>query len=141
MFAYDGHYDSTSSILVLVGPARVHRQPRLRPGLGDLGVHLGDLPEPDPRPRPEPRLADALGVRGGHLLAAFPPIVGALGGGVAFSIFAVFMVGQLLWVLKVMPETKGVPLEEMERKLGLVHDPRRRRPLAAGAGHEDPRPG
>ncbi|GAB46919.1 sugar porter family MFS transporter [Mobilicoccus pelagius] len=50
---------------------------------------------------------------------AFPPIVGALGGGVAFSIFFVCMVGQLLWVLKVMPETKGVPLEEMERRLGL----------------------
>ena len=32
------------------------------------------------------------------------------------------MVGQLIWVLKVMPETKGVPLEEMEYQLGLVHD-------------------
>ena len=53
---------------------------------------------------------------------AFPPIVGALGGGVGFSIFAIFMVGQLIWVLKVMPETKGVPLEEMEYQLGLVHD-------------------
>ena len=53
---------------------------------------------------------------------AFPPIVGALGGGVGFSIFAIFMVGQLIWVLKVMPETKGVPLEEMEYRLGLVHD-------------------
>ena len=53
---------------------------------------------------------------------AFPPIVGALGGGVGFSIFALFMVGQLIWVLKVMPETKGVPLEEMEYRLGLVHD-------------------
>ena len=40
----------------------------------------------------------------------------------AFSIFALFMVGQLIWVLKVMPETKGVPLEEMEYHLGLVHD-------------------
>ncbi|WP_226346004.1 sugar porter family MFS transporter [Agilicoccus flavus] len=54
---------------------------------------------------------------------AFPPIVELLGGGVAFSIFFVFMVGQLIWVLKVMPETKGVPLEEMEAKLGLTHDP------------------
>ena len=49
----------------------------------------------------------------------FPPIIDALGGGVAFSIFLVFMIGQLLWVLKVMPETKGVPLEEMESRLGL----------------------
>ncbi len=50
----------------------------------------------------------------------FPPIVAALGGGVAFGIFFVFMIGQLLWVLRIMPETKGVPLEEMEAKLGLT---------------------
>jgi SP family xylose:H+ symportor-like MFS transporter len=52
---------------------------------------------------------------------AFPPVIAALGGGWAFSIFFVCMIGQLLWVLKVMPETKGVPLEEMEEKLGLSH--------------------
>ena len=50
---------------------------------------------------------------------AFPPIVDKLGGGIAFAIFFVFMCGQLLWVQKVMPETKGVPLEEMSAKLGL----------------------
>jgi len=33
------------------------------------------------------------------------------------------MVGQLVWVIKVMPETKGIPLEEMETQLGLAHDP------------------
>jgi sugar porter (SP) family MFS transporter len=54
---------------------------------------------------------------------AFPPVIAALGGGVAFAIFAVAMVVQLFWVLKVMPETKGVPLEEMEQRLGLVHNP------------------
>ena len=50
---------------------------------------------------------------------AFPPIISALGGGVAFLFFFVFMIGQLFWVLKVMPETKGVPLEKMAAKLGL----------------------
>lgn len=29
------------------------------------------------------------------------------------------MVLQLLWVIKVMPETKGIPLEEMAERLGL----------------------
>jgi hypothetical protein len=29
------------------------------------------------------------------------------------------MVLQLLWVIFVMPETKGVPLEEIQRKLGI----------------------
>ena len=39
-----------------------------------------------------------------------------------FGIFFLAMVGQLFWVLKVMPETKGIPLEEMEEKLGLTND-------------------
>jgi len=49
----------------------------------------------------------------------FPAIAAALGGGMAFLLFFVCMVGQLIWVLKVMPETRGVPLEEMERNLGI----------------------
>ena len=49
----------------------------------------------------------------------FPVIAGALGGGIAFTLFFLCMVGQLVWVLKVMPETRGVPLEEMERNLGI----------------------
>lgn len=65
---------------------------------------------------------------------AFPPIIGAFGGGVAFSIFFGFMVLQLLWVIKVMPETKGIPLEEMADKLGLEVDNEAPDPLAA-KGH------
>ena len=49
----------------------------------------------------------------------FPAIASALGGGMAFLLFFVCMLGQLAWVLKVMPETRGVPLEEMERNLGI----------------------
>lgn len=48
---------------------------------------------------------------------AFPPIINGVGPAAAFALFFVCMVAQLVWVLKVMPETKGVPLEEMERKL------------------------
>ena len=51
--------------------------------------------------------------------AIFPAIAGALGGGMAFTLFFLCMIGQLVWVLKVMPETRGVPLEEMERNLGI----------------------
>ena len=53
---------------------------------------------------------------------AFPVLTDKLGGGYAFGIFFLAMVGQLFWVLKVMPETKGIPLEEMEEKLGLTND-------------------
>jgi len=48
----------------------------------------------------------------------FPLFAGRLGGYV-FIIFAAFMVAQLLWVIFVMPETKGVSLEQMQKKLGI----------------------
>lgn len=50
---------------------------------------------------------------------SFPAIAGTLGGGAAFAFFFACGVAMTFWVLKVMPETKGVPLEEMEATLGL----------------------
>jgi MFS family permease len=52
---------------------------------------------------------------------SFPAIASSLGGGAAFGFF--FLCGGLMtiWVIKVMPETKGVPLEEMAATLGLEH--------------------
>jgi len=47
------------------------------------------------------------------------PIIANISGGVIFTVYAVCMVGQLIWVLFVMPETKGVPLEQMNKKLGI----------------------
>ncbi|MGQ9505505.1 MAG: sugar porter family MFS transporter [Thermogutta sp.] len=46
----------------------------------------------------------------------FPVIAGASGGH-AFAFYAVMMVLQLIWVIFIMPETKGIPLEEVEQKL------------------------
>lgn len=54
----------------------------------------------------------------------FPLLAEAVGGGAAFAFFFVCMVGQLAWVLVLMPETKGVPLEEMTGVLGLQDSPR-----------------
>ena len=50
----------------------------------------------------------------------FPAIAGGLGGGWAFTVFFVCMLGQFVWVLTVMPETKDIPLEKMEAELGLA---------------------
>ena len=56
---------------------------------------------------------------------SFKPIAEGLkehginGPGVAFSIFAGMMVLQLIWVILVMVETKGVPLEEIQKKFGI----------------------
>jgi sugar porter (SP) family MFS transporter len=47
------------------------------------------------------------------------PLIAERSGGHIFAFYAACMVGQLLWVLWVMPETKGVPLEEIQRKLGI----------------------
>jgi len=41
------------------------------------------------------------------------------GGGPIFAFFAFMMVLQLLFVWKIMPETKNITLEEMEVKLGI----------------------
>jgi MFS transporter, SP family, arabinose:H+ symporter len=47
----------------------------------------------------------------------FPYVTSTLGGGNTFMIFAVMMVLQLLFVWKVMPETKGVSLEAIGEKV------------------------
>ena len=47
------------------------------------------------------------------------PLIAANSGGHAFAFYFVMMLGQLLWVLAIMPETKGVPLEAIQRELGI----------------------
>ena len=47
-----------------------------------------------------------------------PAVLGDAGNpGMAFAFFAFMMVLQLLFVWRLMPETKGVPLEELEKRL------------------------
>ncbi|MDR0871264.1 MAG: sugar porter family MFS transporter [Planctomycetaceae bacterium] len=50
----------------------------------------------------------------------FPPLLALLGPANIFLVFAGMMFGQLLWVVFLMPETKQVPLEEMQKKLGII---------------------
>ena len=49
----------------------------------------------------------------------FPPLLAILGPTNIFMMFSGFMVLQLIWVLTLMPETKQVPLEEMQKRLGI----------------------
>lgn len=46
------------------------------------------------------------------------PVVAAASGAWAFGFFAAMMVLQLLWVIFMMPETKGGSLEDIEKRLG-----------------------
>ena len=46
-----------------------------------------------------------------------PLLFSTIGAGVVFMIFAIMMVFQLLFVIFIMPETKGLSLEELSKKL------------------------
>ena len=52
------------------------------------------------------------------LTTFFPKMVSALHPGYVFSFFAGMMCLQLLWVQTMVPETKGVSLEQLQTKLG-----------------------
>jgi sugar porter (SP) family MFS transporter len=48
------------------------------------------------------------------------PVVAAASGAYAFGFFALMMVLQFFLVLKFLPETKGISLEELQKRLGVV---------------------
>jgi len=49
----------------------------------------------------------------------FPKAVSAFAPGYVFLFFCVMMILQLIWVKTSVPETKGVPLEDMEQRLAV----------------------
>ena len=54
------------------------------------------------------------------LTAFFPSMVTAFAPAQVFGFFCFMMVLHLLWATFLVPETKGVPLESIERQLGIV---------------------
>jgi sugar porter (SP) family MFS transporter len=53
------------------------------------------------------------------LTTFFPKMVSAFPPGYVFSFFAGMMVLQLIWVRTMVPETKGIPLEQIQKQLGI----------------------
>ena len=53
------------------------------------------------------------------LTTFFPKVVSDFPIGYVFSFFAGMMVLQLLWVMTMVPETKGVSLEQIQREMGI----------------------
>ncbi len=53
------------------------------------------------------------------LTTFFPRMVSSFPPGYVFSFFTGMMMLQLLWVRTMVPETKGVPLEQIQRQLGI----------------------
>jgi len=55
------------------------------------------------------------------LTTFFPRMVSAFPPGYVFSFFTGMMCLQLLWVKTMVPETKGVPLEQIQKQLGIAN--------------------
>jgi sugar porter (SP) family MFS transporter len=53
------------------------------------------------------------------LTTFFPRMVSSFPPGYVFSFFAGMMVLQLIWVKTMVPETKGVPLEQIQKQMGI----------------------
>lgn len=53
------------------------------------------------------------------LTTFFPEMVKAFAPGNVFLFFCGMMVLQLVWVKLMVPETKGVPVEDIQKQLGL----------------------
>src|SRR5579872_3384137 len=53
------------------------------------------------------------------LTTFFPKMVSAFAPGYVFLFFAAMMVLQLIWVTVMVPETKGVPLEQIQKRLAI----------------------
>jgi hypothetical protein len=53
------------------------------------------------------------------LTTFFPKMVTALAPGYVFLFFCGMMILQLIWVKTMVPETKGVPLEQLQHRLGI----------------------
>src|SRR6185503_866091 len=53
------------------------------------------------------------------ITTVFPSVVSAFPPGYVFLFFAFMMTLQLIWVRTMVPETKGIPLEDIQRQLGI----------------------
>ncbi|MEP6561129.1 MAG: sugar porter family MFS transporter [Nakamurella sp.] len=119
-FAFDGNFSGLSSALVLAGLMLFIASHAFGQG-AVIWVFISEIFPNRIRGRGQSFGSLTHWVFAAVVSWSFPGIAAALGGGATFLIFGICMVGQLIWVIRVMPETKGIPLEEMERELGLVH--------------------
>ena len=118
MFRFEGHFTSGSSVLVLIGILVFIAAQAFGQG-SVIWVFISEI-----FPNKVRGAGQSVGSTTHWTFAAItsgvlPSVIAFLGGGWSFLIFFLCMCGQLLWVLKVLPETKEIPLEEMSKKLGV----------------------
>jgi hypothetical protein len=56
------------------------------------------------------------------ITTVFPFVISRFEPGLLFGFFCFMMILQLLWVQFMVPETKGITLEEMQKKLGIAEE-------------------
>jgi MFS transporter, SP family, xylose:H+ symportor len=117
-YAYDGQFSGFSSVLVLIGLVVFIAAHAFGQG-SVIWVFISEIFPNSVRGRGQSFGSLTHWVFAAVVSYAFPGVAAALGGGTAFTLFFICMVGQLIWVLRIMPETRGVPLEEMEAALGI----------------------
>lgn len=118
MFRFEGHFTSGSSVLVLIGILVFIAAHAFGQG-SVIWMFISEI-----FPNKVRGAGQSVGSTTHWTFAAitsgvFPSMIAFPGGGWSFFIFFLCMCGQLLWVLKVMTETKEIPLEEMSKKLGV----------------------
>ncbi len=118
MFVFEGNFTSTSSVMVLVGLMVFIAAHAFGQG-SVIWVFISEIFPNQVRGRGQSLGSTTHWIFAAITSFAFPSMIELLGGGFSFLIFFACMACQLIWVVKIMPETKGVPLEEMADKLGI----------------------
>ncbi|MDK8318491.1 sugar porter family MFS transporter [Actinobaculum massiliense] len=118
MFKFEGNFTSTSSWMVLVGLLAFIAAHAFGQG-PVIWVFISEIFPNRVRGRGQSFGSTTHWAFAALTSFAFPSMLSMFGGGVSFLFFFLCMCGQLFWVLKIMPETKGIPLEEMASTLGL----------------------
>ena len=95
---------------------RLHRFLRVFAGRGDLGLHQRGFP--DVRSGEGPELGSFTHWIMNALISWSFPVIAANSKAAPFVFFSAMMVLQLITVVMFYPETRGITLEDMERKLG-----------------------
>lgn len=116
-YTYGTDFDKTGGIIVLISLLVFIASHAF--GQGDvIWVYIGEVFPNRVRAR-----GQALGSFTHWIMAAAIswtfPMIAEYSGGHTFAFYAAMMVLQLLWVIFIMPETKGISLEALQKKMGI----------------------
>lgn len=116
-YTYGTDFDKTGSVIVLISLLVFIASHAFGQG-AVIWVYIGEVFPNRVRAR-----GQALGSFTHWIMAAAIswtfPMIAKYSGGHTFAFYAAMMVLQLLWVIFIMPETKGISLEALQKKMGI----------------------